>query len=65
MSHAKKESNASAKSIGPGQPAQCAQADLGRNSFFFFAIFNLSAFQRIILAQHLANCLTKSIDIGS
>ena len=40
--------NAFAKSIDPCQPAQSAQADMGR---YFSLNLNLSAYQRVILAH--------------
>ena len=44
----KRELIASAKNIDPGQPAQNAQADLGRN---FLLLVSFSACQRPILPQ--------------
>ena len=47
---------ASEQSIGPCQPAQSKQADMGRN---FFAIFKFSASQRTALHHDTVGCLTE------
>ena len=41
--------NASAKSFYPGQPAQSAQADLGRNVLLKFEFLDIKGIDHIIL----------------
>ena len=48
--------NAHAKNIDPRQPAQSAQADMGRN---FVLSFKFPACQRTILHHDVVSCLAK------